>query len=128
VTLFDSRAGRIGGWLSDKYGPRVVLTVLSLIWALGTILTGVAWSLTSLIVFRFLLGIGEGGAFPTATRAYTYWMPVSERGFAPGITHSFARLGGAAAPSVVLAVLPRGVRLRRLRVGKALDERGQQQD
>jgi ACS family D-galactonate transporter-like MFS transporter len=95
----------LGGWLSDKYGPRIVLTVLSLIWAVGTALTGFAWSVTSLILFRFLLGIGEGGAFPAATRAFTYWMPVSERGFAQGITHSFARLGGAAAPPVVLAVV-----------------------
>jgi len=94
-----------GGWLSDKYGPRLVLTVLSLIWAAGTFLTGLAWGLTSLVLFRFLLGIGEGGAFPTATRAFTYWMPVTERGFAQGITHSFARLGGAAAPPVVLAIV-----------------------
>jgi ACS family D-galactonate transporter-like MFS transporter len=94
----------IGGWLADKYGPRRVLTVLSLIWAVSTILTGWAWGVASLIVFRFLLGVGEGGAFPTATRAFTYWMPVTERGFAQGITHSFARLGGAVTPPLVLAV------------------------
>jgi len=93
-----------GGWLSDKYGPRLVLTVLSIIWAAATILTGFAWGITSLIIFRFLLGIGEGGAFPTATRAFTFWMPAAERGFAQGITHSFARLGGAVTPPIVLAI------------------------
>lgn len=93
-----------GGWLSDKYGPRLVLTVLSILWAVATILTGFAWGLTSLIVFRVLLGIGEGGAFPTATRAFTFWMPAAERGFAQGITHSFARLGGAVTPPIVLAI------------------------
>jgi sugar phosphate permease len=93
-----------GGWLADKYGPRLVLTVLSLIWALATILTGFTWGLTSLLVFRFLLGVGEGGAFPSATRAFTFWMPVSQRGFAQGITHSFARLGGAITPPIVLAI------------------------
>jgi sugar phosphate permease len=93
-----------GGWLSDKYGPRLVLTVLSILWAIATILTGFAWGLTSLIVFRVLLGIGEGGAFPTATRAFTFWMPAAERGFAQGITHSFARLGGAVTPPIVLAI------------------------
>jgi len=51
-----------------------------------------------------LLGIGEGGAFPTATRSFTYWMPATERGFAQGITHSFARLGGAVTPPIVLAI------------------------
>lgn len=95
----------IGGWLSDKFGPRRVLAILSVIWAIATILSGLAWGLASLVFFRFLLGIGEGGAFPSATRAFTYWMPVAERGFAQGITHSFARLGGAATPPIVLAIV-----------------------
>ncbi len=94
-----------GGWLADKYGPRLILTVLSIIWAVATILTGLAWGLTSLMVFRVLLGIGEGGAFPSATRAMTHWFPPGERGFAQGITHSFARLGGAVAPPIVMAIV-----------------------
>jgi sugar phosphate permease len=94
----------LGGWLADKLGPRLVLSALSILWGVATIFTGFAWGVASLVVFRFLLGIGEGGAFPTATRAFTYWMPVSERGFAQGITHSFARLGGAVTPPIVLAI------------------------
>ncbi len=93
-----------GGWCADKFGPRLVLTVLSIIWAVATILCGSAWGLTSLLVFRFILGIGEGGAFPTATRAFTFWLPATERGFAQGITHSFARLGGAVTPPIVIGI------------------------
>ena len=81
-----------------------------------------------LVGLRFLLGIGEGGAFPTATRAFTYWMPVAERGFAQGITHSFARLGGAVTPPSCLrssrSRLARCVlaaRRREPRVDRALD-------
>ncbi|MFM0644919.1 MFS transporter [Paraburkholderia bryophila] len=98
----------VGGWLADKFGPKLVLTVLSLIWGVATLATGFAGSVTMLVLMRFALGIGEGGAFPTATRAFTYWMPVSERGFAQGITHSFARLGGAVTPPLVLAVVATG--------------------
>jgi sugar phosphate permease len=94
-----------GGWLADRYGPRLVLTALSLLWAVATILTGLSWSVSSLIAFRLLVGVGEGGAFPTATRAFAFWMPVQERGFAQGITHSFARLGGAVTPPIVLAIV-----------------------
>ncbi|MBN4665228.1 MFS transporter [Pandoraea nosoerga] len=94
-----------GGWLADRYGPKLVLTVLSLIWGAATLATGFAGSIAMLVALRFLLGVGEGGAFPTATRAFTYWMPVGERGFAQGITHSFARLGGAITPPVVLAIV-----------------------
>jgi ACS family D-galactonate transporter-like MFS transporter len=96
-----------GGWMADRFGPRLVLAVLSLVWAAATILTGLSWSVASLVVFRILVGVGEGGAFPTATRAFSSWLPVQERGFAQGITHSFARLGGAITPPLVLAIVAR---------------------
>jgi sugar phosphate permease len=95
----------VGGWASDRFGPRLVLTALSLLWATATILTGLSWSVASLVMFRVLVGVGEGGAFPTATRAFACWLPVRERGFAQGITHSFARLGGAVTPPIVLAIV-----------------------
>jgi ACS family D-galactonate transporter-like MFS transporter len=96
-----------GGWAADRFGPRLVLVALSLLWATATILTGLSWSVASLVACRVLVGIGEGGAFPTATRAFTWWLPVRERGFAQGITHSFARLGGAVTPPIVLAIVVR---------------------
>src|SRR6185503_4882388 len=96
-----------GGWAADRFGPRRVLAILSLIWAAATMLTGLAWSVASLVWFRLLVGVGEGGAFPTATRALTCWLPVRERAFAQGITHSFARLGGAVTPPIVLAIVAR---------------------
>src|ERR1700716_3105995 len=94
----------VGGWMADRFGPRLVLAGLSLLWAAATILTGLSWGVASLVVFRILVGVGEGGAFPTATRALTCWLAVRERGFAQGITHSFARLGGAGTPPILLAV------------------------
>ena len=97
----------VGGWLADRFGPRLVLAGLSLLWAMATILTGISWSVASLVGFRVLVGVGEGGAFPAATRAFTFWLPVRERGFAQGITHSFARLGGAVTPPIVLAIVAR---------------------
>jgi sugar phosphate permease len=109
-----------GGWLADKFGPRLILTVLSVIWGLATLLCGLVTALPALLVLRVLLGVGEGGAFPTATRAFTYWMPVTERGLAQGLTHSFSRLGGALAPLVVVAiVLARGWRASFVLLGVA---------
>jgi ACS family D-galactonate transporter-like MFS transporter len=96
-----------GGWAADRFGPRIVLTALSLVWAAATILTGFSWSVGSLLACRLLVGAGEGGAFPSATRAFTWWLPVRERGVAQGVTHSFARLGGAATPPLVLAIVAR---------------------
>jgi len=57
-----------GGWVGDRVGPRLTLFVCGLVWTAATIFTGLAASLTSLILMRILLGIGEGATFPVATR------------------------------------------------------------
>ncbi len=90
-----------GGWLSDRFGARLTLTVCGAIWAGATILTGLVGGLTALILARILLGLGEGATFPTATRALADWMPAEKRGFAQGITHAFARLGNFFTPGLV---------------------------
>ena len=94
-----------GGWLADRFGPRRILTVIVCYWSVFTMLTAAAWSATSLIVIRFLFGSGEAGAFPAATRAFSRWLPSTERGFAQGITHSGARLAGALTPALVAAMM-----------------------
>src|SRR6185295_14225851 len=90
-----------GGWVGDRFGPRLTLFVCGVIWATATILTGVATTLTTLFLIRVLLGVGEGATFPVATRAMQSWTPPSERGFAQGITHAFARFGNAVTPPIV---------------------------
>src|ERR1700732_248059 len=97
-----------GGWLSDRFGARLTLTVCGVIWAAATMLTGLVGSLTALILCRVLLGLGEGATFPTATRALADWMPAEKRGFAQGITHSFARLGNFFTPPLVAFLIGLG--------------------
>jgi MFS family permease len=94
-----------GGWLSDRYGARLTLTVCAVIWASATLLMGLAQSLTALILCRVLLGLGEGATFPTATRALADWMPAEKRGFAQGITHAFSRLGNTITPALVAWII-----------------------
>ena len=47
-----------------------------------------ATSFAALAVFRLLLGAGEGGGFPAATRAMAEWFPVQERTRAMGIINT----------------------------------------
>jgi MFS family permease len=94
----------IGGWVSDRFGARRTLFASGLIWAIATIMTGLAGGFWSLVLYRVLLGFGEGATFPTATRAMQSWTKPSRRGFAQGITHSFARFGNAATPPIVAAL------------------------
>src|SRR6266568_2917587 len=95
----------IGGWVGDRFGPRRTLFWCGLIWAVSTIATGFVTSLATLFIARVALGFGEGATFPTATRAMQYWTPASKRGFAQGLTHSFARLGNAVTPPVVALLI-----------------------
>jgi len=92
----------IGGWVSDRFGARLTLTVSAVIWAAATLLTGLASGLSAMLCARVMLGFGEGATFPTATRAMSDWTTASKRGFAQGITHSCARLGNALTPPLVV--------------------------
>ena len=95
----------VGGWVGDRFGARIALTVAGVIWSVGTIMTGLAGSLTSMIAARLVLGFGEGATFPVATRAMSDWTTPERRGFAQGITHSAARLGNAITPPMVAALI-----------------------
>src|SRR5215467_1994453 len=90
-----------GGWLSDRFGARRTLTICGVIWAGATIMMGLAGGLTTMIIARVILGLGEGATFPTATRALSDWAPASLRGFVQGITHAFSRLGNTLTPPLV---------------------------
>ncbi|HIC7210632.1 MFS transporter [Burkholderia stabilis] len=95
----------IGGWVSDRFGARRTLLACGLLWAVATLLTGMAGGLASLLAARLLLGLGEGATFPAATSAMSRWVPREKRGFAQGITHAFSRVGNAVAPAAVVAVM-----------------------
>jgi sugar phosphate permease len=94
-----------GGWLSERFGPRAVLAGLVAYWSLMTAAVGLASSWFSFMMLLFLLGTGEAGAFPGATRAMQLWYPRRERGFCQGFTHSASRLGAAVAPPIVGAII-----------------------
>src|ERR1700704_1102505 len=91
----------IGGWISDRFGARLTLTVSAIIWATATLLTGLVSGLGTMLAARVMLGFGEGATFPTATRAMSDWTAEGKRGFAQGITHACARLGNAITPPIV---------------------------
>jgi sugar phosphate permease len=94
-----------GGWLSDRFGARAVLTGVVGFWSIMTAATAAAFSATSFIAIRFMFGVGEAGAFPGATRAMQLWYPRRERGLVQGVTHSASRLGAAIAPPIVVLIM-----------------------
>src|SRR5215467_7071065 len=95
------------GYLGDRYGPRRMLGTFALYWSVLTAMIIAARTATGFWLARFFFGIGEAGAFPTATRAMRFWVPAGERGFAQGFTHAFSRLGSALTPPLTVWVARR---------------------
>ena len=89
------------GILADRYGPRKILTAVVTFWSIFTALTGTAFNYVSMLIYRFLFGVGEAGAFPGMARAVFSWIPMKERGLVTGINFSGSRLGAAFALPVV---------------------------
>ncbi|NLX92020.1 MAG: MFS transporter [Firmicutes bacterium] len=70
----------VGGFLGDKVGRKPVLVVCSLLWGIGSILMGLAWSLPVLFFGRTLIGIGLGGQMPLASVILGEMVPSNYRG------------------------------------------------
>lgn len=85
------------GWMGDVYGPRRILTRIVLWWSAFTAATGMVTNFVTLVVVRFLFGVGEAGAYPNISRSFARWFPVPERGFAHGVVFMGSRVGGAIA-------------------------------
>lgn len=70
------------GWLSDRFCVYRLIAAGLAIWALATFLTGLANGLAMLIILRILLGIGEGVAFPAASKIIARHVSGDFRGIA----------------------------------------------
>jgi ACS family hexuronate transporter-like MFS transporter len=96
-----------GGRLLDLLGTRLGYTLVMIFWSLACASHGVAAGVGMLALSRLLLGLGEGGGFPAATRAVAEWFPITERATAMGIINAGTAVGGVVAgPLITLIVLP----------------------
>ncbi|ALC89339.1 hypothetical protein AM500_05735 [Bacillus sp. FJAT-18017] len=81
------------GWMSDKWGGVKFLAAGVAIWSVFTIATPLAWSFGSMILFRFLLGVGEAVNFPSHTSVVSRWSPIHTRGRWQGLNMSGMAVG-----------------------------------
>ena len=91
----------VGGILLDAVGTRLGLSLAVIWWSVVSVLNGLANSVQSFEVFRFLLGMGEGCNWPGASKAVSEWFPAQERGLAVAIFDSGSSVGGAIASLVI---------------------------
>jgi MFS transporter, ACS family, hexuronate transporter len=94
-----------GGRLVDLLGTRLGLTAIMLFWSVACASHALATGFAMLAISRFLLGVGEGGGFPAATRAVAEWFPTPERATAMGIINAGTAVGAMVAPPLIAVVL-----------------------
>ena len=94
-----------GGWLGDRFGARLALTRVVLWWSAFTALTGAAFGFWSLLIIRFLFGMGEAGAFPNIARAVSRWFPQREQGRAMSVSFVGLAIGSSITAPLVLTLL-----------------------
>lgn len=95
------------GWISDRFGARLMLTIYILSWSLFTAMTGLATGFMMLFVLRLSVGVAQAGAYPTSGAIVGRWIPLLHRGMASSIVAFGGRVGGALAPyltSLLIAV------------------------
>ena len=83
----------LSGRLFDIIGTRMGFVISIVIWSASAMLHAVARGALSFTIFRTLLGVGEAGNWPGATKANAEWFPIKERALAQGIFNSGASIG-----------------------------------
>ena len=99
-----------GGWLADRYGPRIVISAGVVWWGVFTALTalvppGLVASVALLLGTRFLLGAGEAVLFPSSNKLVSAWIPSSERGLANGLIFAGVGAGAGITPPLIIYIL-----------------------
>src|SRR3954451_15548619 len=92
-----------GAW-GDRIGPRAVFIRIVLFWSLFTALTGLVTGLISLIIIRFLFGVGESGTYPNCMIVMSRWFPVQEIGRSLTWVGIGSQIGSAIAPLIIIPI------------------------
>jgi sugar phosphate permease len=85
------------GWLADRFGARIMLTIYMVLWSLFTGLTGLANGFLAVFACRMMFGVAQAGGYPTSAGLLTRWMPFSRRGAASSVVALGGRVGGTVA-------------------------------
>lgn len=88
------------GWLGAVLGARTFYLAGLLIYLVGSVLCGLAWSIPSLVCFRAIQALGAGPLFPLSMAILYEVFPIQQRGLAMGIFMAGISLGPALGPSL----------------------------
>jgi putative MFS transporter len=96
----------IAGMLADKFGRKPVFQVSMIFWGLGSLMCGLSESVTTLMLWRIVLGFGMGMEFPIGLSMVSEMVPAKSRGRYVAVLEGFWPLGFIAAGVLAYFCLP----------------------
>jgi putative MFS transporter len=96
----------LSGPAADRFGRKAVFQWTMLIFSASSLACAFAWDFTSLICFRFLVGIGLGGETPVVTALMGEFIPAKDRGKVQGLLNTFWAFGWLAAAALSYFIIP----------------------
>jgi EmrB/QacA subfamily drug resistance transporter len=96
VTVVTPLYGKLG----DLYGRKIVLQAALVVFLIGSVLCGLSQSMTELIAFRAIQGLGGGGLIVGAQAAIGDVVPPSERGRYTGLFGAVFGVSSIAGPLI----------------------------
>jgi putative MFS transporter len=107
INLLGMFAGAsLAGTLSDRIGRKAMFQATLLIYSVFTGLSALAFNAASLMVLRFLAGIGLGGELPVASTLLSEFAPANRRGALVVLLESFWAYGSVLAALISYLVIP----------------------
>ncbi|WP_371373220.1 MFS transporter [Sporomusa aerivorans] len=105
--LFGMMVGAfLSGPAADRFGRKAVFQWTMLIFSLASLACAFAWDFTSLICFRFLVGVGLGGETPVVTALMGEFIPARDRGKVQGLINTFWAVGWLSAAALSYFIIP----------------------
>ncbi len=93
------------GWLTDRFGRRLVFYATLMIYVGGVIASALAWDFWSFALFRLVTGLGIGGEYAAINSAIDELIPAKYRGRVDLIVNGSFWLGAAAGAGASLLLL-----------------------
>jgi len=98
----------LGGLLADRIGRRSVFALTLVIYGVATGASALAWSVGSLLVLRFVVGLGLGAELPVASTLVSEFAPPRIRGRIIVLLEAFWAVGWTVAAVIGYLVVPAG--------------------
>ena len=94
-----------GGLAGDLFGPRLVITIVAVLWCCVVAGPALTTSLGKLAGIRLGLGLTQAAAYPNLGKITQSWFPRSSRTSVQGFVSSFAGRAGGACSSLIITSL-----------------------